>query len=820
MPTTSTVADDRAARPLPPAGCIDPNRIAPAIAADPRWYGFRWNGKGTPPNFFSFPNADEVTYEPGEPCAIIPALDKGSSFDVAYAALLNGTEMDGIAMLAPGAKRPELFNGRDGWILWTKESTATEQEKAALLDSLGFYDEEIRTILVEQGMLPKPPAGNGQVADSEPAESDRPIIDAIPGHLHIVVRQAEEALLAADVPVYQRIGMLVRPATLPTEVKAGGTTLQAGTLVIEPVNKAWLAERFNQVATWRKYNERKRTMVQTDCPARYAEHYLAKKGEWNVPVLTGIVEAPLLRRDGSLLSEPGYDPQSGLYLNYSGPAVEVPDRPTREDALRAIEVIKEPFEEFPFVSEVDRSVALSGLLTVVNRRSMKTAPYHAADAPEAGSGKGLLIDTCALVATGRPATTSTLGADEAETEKRLGALLMRGVSIINLDNAARPVEGDFICSLATQETVDPRILGQSATATIPTNTAAVFLTGNNLVFKGDMTRRVLVSRIDPRCERPDARQFKRNLRQFVTENRHRLLSAALTVLRAYVCAGKPIHGKAPYGSFEEWDALIRGALLWLDQPDPLESRERIVSHDPTATGLRALLETWFEVFSTRAVTVHEVVAEATSSNATGQYSHPKGEELRHALIEVASNRDGISINPRGLSHYLRKNRDKVAGPYRLEEAGTYGKYALWKLGITGISGISSTPRENFRSEKGVEEAKRGVDSAKNIVVTKVNAANAANTTNGADRVPTVEVSAPPDPTNDPNYWIGLEVAPPPVHTVTDEPALHAKYCSDCQRYYPRSLNCGALPGVAIEDNTKPPCIGRFFRAMEDGERHG
>lgn len=134
---------------------------------------------------------------------------------------------------------------------------------------------------------------------------DKAVIDAIQGKLHLVVREAEQALLTAAVPIFQRIGVLVRPAILPVDVQIAGTTVSAGTLVIEPVNKAWLAEKMNEVAVWRKWNERQGRFVVTDCPTKYAEHYLAKKGEWNVRVLTGIVEAPTLRRDGSLLTTPG-----------------------------------------------------------------------------------------------------------------------------------------------------------------------------------------------------------------------------------------------------------------------------------------------------------------------------------------------------------------------------------------------------------------------------------------------------------------------------------------------------------------------------------
>ena len=68
--------------------------------------------------------------------------------------------------------------------------------------------------------------------------SDKPVIDAKPGELHLVVRQAEQALLTAAVPIFQRIGVLVRPAILPIDVQIAGTTVPAGTLVIEPINKA------------------------------------------------------------------------------------------------------------------------------------------------------------------------------------------------------------------------------------------------------------------------------------------------------------------------------------------------------------------------------------------------------------------------------------------------------------------------------------------------------------------------------------------------------------------------------------------------------
>jgi hypothetical protein len=52
----------------------------------------------------------------------------------------------------------------------------------------------------------------------------------------------------------------------------------------------------------------------------------------------------------------------------------------------------------------------------------------------------------------------------------------------------------------------PRKLGKSEAVPVPTN-CLIIATGNNLTFRGDITRRVVVCRLDARQERPDERQF-------------------------------------------------------------------------------------------------------------------------------------------------------------------------------------------------------------------------------------------------------------------------------------------------------------------------
>ena len=77
--------------------------------------------------------------------------------------------------------------------------------------------------------------------------------------------------------------------------------------------------------------------------------------------------------------------RQGLYVDYAGPPLHVPDSPTRADALAALETLKTPYSEFQFADPATGiSIALAATLTAVVRRSLRTAPLFAFDAPVMG----------------------------------------------------------------------------------------------------------------------------------------------------------------------------------------------------------------------------------------------------------------------------------------------------------------------------------------------------------------------------------------------------------------------------------------------------
>jgi putative DNA primase/helicase len=160
------------------------------------------------------------------------------------------------------------------------------------------------------------------------------------------------------------------------------------------------------------------------------------------------------------------------------------------------------FSEFAFVQLLDRSVAISGLLTALVRGSLSTAPLYLIGAHTAGTGKSYLVDVIAAIASGRLCPVITASKSDEETEKRLGAIILSGAAIVSLDNCIHDLDGQLLCQLTERPVVKVRILGRSEMPECECHTT-VFATGNNILLKGDLIRRGLECNLDAPVERPE-----------------------------------------------------------------------------------------------------------------------------------------------------------------------------------------------------------------------------------------------------------------------------------------------------------------------------
>ena len=531
----------------------------------------------------------------------------------------------------------------------------------------GWRAERPRRVRTARGNVsPRPPDATDN--------SGRPTIKIFAGHLPDTVDRAESALIGAGLGFYQRGSMVVRPAMVPVAI-SGDRQVDAPRLIT--VDRHHLTEAFTKAANWERFDARAKDWVRIDCPRHIAETYLSREGQWRLPVLTGIINAPTLRLDGSILDMPGYDARTGLLFDPQDTRFPtMPRDPDRAMALRALGYLKDLISTFPFVTVADRAVALSAILTALVRRSLPTAPLHGFNAPTAGTGKSMLVDLASLIATARPAPVISQGKSEEEMEKRLGAALIAGDVLIAIDNCEEPLSGELLCQTMTQTSLKVRILGKSVNAEVPSN-ATIFATGNNLTFEGDMTRRALRATLDAGVERPELRAFDRDPTAMVKAQRGNYVAAALTVLRAYHIAGRP-QQRPPLGSFNDWSRWVRDALIWLDEADPCDTMEELRGADPKLEALTAVVEQWREVIGMDRVSVRQVIDRATEQRAQfhggSEFVHP---EFREALLRVAGT--GGAINGARLGKWISAHQNRVVGGHRLVAAGVSAGRARWQL---------------------------------------------------------------------------------------------------------------------------------------------
>ena len=532
--------------------------------------------------------------------------------------------------------------------------------------------------LASKGKKPARPTGDTYDANG------RRVIRHNPGELPTILDQVEIALSESpEQNVYRYAGRLAR--VYQAEEPADKSVKRpAGAVMVHPVESPLLAELAGRAAIHEKFDARSSSYKPCDCPRRVADALLSR-GHWpRLPDLAGFIEAPTITDDNRIIDQPGYDPASGLFCAFAAiPGyTRPPANPTREDAMRAAGKLVQLVASFPFVDATDRAAIMAGILTALQRRLLPAAPLVAITAPTPGTGKTLLCEMLAIIATARRASVLSLGHDDAETEKRLAGVFLAGDAVISVDNIERPLKGDLLCQVATQQFVRLRPLGGSGMLNVPTHSLLV-ATGNNLAVVGDLKRRVIMVRLDAKTERPERRAFDNDFLKDIGAGRGQIITWGLTITAAYLSAGAPkIAGLHGFGGFEQWDRMVRRPLVWLDFPDPLMTSEELREQDPDLEAMRLLLASWQTVFGSDPKTAAEVVAAGLeTSPMTSSYISP---DLRDALQLVCNEKP----NARRLGYWLRAHRDRIVDGLALKQAGTdgHGKIARWRVSSAGNAG--------------------------------------------------------------------------------------------------------------------------------------
>jgi putative DNA primase/helicase len=482
-----------------------------------------------------------------------------------------------------------------------------------------------------------------------------PSITIRDGELLRIIEEIEDALLASEAQVFSRAGRLVEPVTRSESASDGRKTAVACLRELTPESFMGLVAG---AATFQKYKHK--GLKDTDPPLQHLRVMLASERRWRFPHVTGVITTPTLRPDGSLLVEPGYDPETELCLIPGFQIPPIPQCPSKDQANAALKLLIDLLSEFSFKrsggeheKRLNRSVALSGLLTALVRGALPTAPAHLIRAHMPGTGKSYLVDTFSTIATGRLCLVITVSRSAEETEKRLHGIIQSGIAMVSLDNCAHDLSGECLCQVSERPVVKIRILGRSETPDCDVHTA-IYATGNNIGLKGDMVRRGVVCNLETLDERPELRRFSRSALRTASANRPTYVAAALTVMRGYLAAGAP-EKCGPFGSYEDWSRMVRSPLIWLGEPDPVASVDTSQAEDPELADLRELLQWWCDALNPEPERYLSArIVEIGNEAPVGFNTNP----LRDLLLRIAGGKNG-EISTKRLGEWLQRNSGRV-----------------------------------------------------------------------------------------------------------------------------------------------------------------
>ena len=506
----------------------------------------------------------------------------------------------------------------------------------------------------------------------------KPTIYLVPGDIHLVADAAEREL-AHSGRHYQRGGLIVTVVTDP------GTRETR----VQDISQPALVRALAGVATWLKFDGRSNVWKRADPPPRHSAVLCDSTSYNHLPVLSGLTRQPYLRPDHGLMTAAGYDPSSGMFGVFDARDFSIPDSPTRAQAEAALGLLKDLLKEFSFRRDADLAAALAAMLTAAVRPSLAHAPMFHVRAHIVGSGKSYLCELITAFATPRRGTPMTFPGDDEECRKLLLAELLRAPAVIEFDN----LTGDLIahkslCTALTSEHMSGRILGVSKTATV--STRALFLSsGNNVGPVQDMARRCITIHLAPQCEIPAARTFTRpELVEEVLAQRGLYIAAALTIVRAWIVAGRPQAACRAMAGFGDWSDLCRQPLLWLGLTDATESVFEAMLEDPDRETLGRLLAAWQSVFGNAPAMVRDAIGEAA-------LFHDKQTELREVLHDIADERG--EINRRRLGWWIKRHVGRIVDGLRFVRAPGNSSAEKWRVevveSVSPVSPVSIAPDE-------------------------------------------------------------------------------------------------------------------------------
>jgi hypothetical protein len=374
----------------------------------------------------------------------------------------------------------------------------------------------------------------------------------------------------------------------------------------------------------------------------------------------------VLRRDGTLLQQAGYDPATGLYLATRVRLDPVPDHPTPQQVHAARVFLLDRFlRDFPWSSMADLANYVALLVTPTLRRYLRSLfPFGLIDATMPASGKSLLCAGPGMLYGQR--VLPWPDDDDNELRKAITAVLADLVGCVVFDNIAEGtvIDSAILANLITNPVWTDRVLGASRSVSTE-NDRLWMATGNNLQLGGDMASRTVRVHLDPNMPRPEERDQTKfgipGLDHWITRpaNQRIVLGHLLVLILDWIQAGAPRDSSISMRQFTPWAQALGGFLHHHGIHGFLTNAADVRGIDEDESRWRAFLATWHERHGPKPLTAAELRA--------GYEPNPP----TFAGIQATDPWDGTFIttptgrtpNAIGLGRYLTGQTGRWRGPY-------------------------------------------------------------------------------------------------------------------------------------------------------------
>ena len=388
-------------------------------------------------------------------------------------------------------------------------------------------------------------------------------------------------------------------------------------------------------------------------------------------VIAGAQQDPRVRDLDLLVNYPVYGPDfrrvepgwnDGIYYD-EPPALRglKPDR----DVGRIRHELDELVVDFPFKDEASRQNFIGLLLTPLVAPAIEgNRPLHLLLSPLERTGKSKLVaEVLGGVVLGEQIPALQITERDEERDKRLLAALLKGDTVMHLDNLPAIVDSPALASMLTAATYQGRILGASRIVCVR-NTLTIVGSGNNTECSGEIAKRAVPIQLQPLTAHPELRRDFRhpNIGAYVKRARCRVLGALLGMVENWLARGRPLN-EDRLGGFELWSETV-GGILAVNGFDRWRTNEMTWRRaaDPMGQEWESLVTAWWSRFGKQPLQVAELLRFADVEDCLQSALNQRTPKGRHIA-------------------FGRLLRRKVGTPVarwviRREEVGNHSRYYL------------------------------------------------------------------------------------------------------------------------------------------------